>query len=107
MSTTAGGGGVMHCIAGWCQLERCTLTARGGPWGGLAGTLGVDWMGQLGWWSHVKRGSRLPLPLPLFLPPSFLDCSLLRPTNLKPGCRVKVSNIYSRRDFGMVVGMGV
>ena len=49
---------------------------------------------------------------PLFLPPSFLEGSLLRPTKPKPRCRVKAwggggCNTCLRRNFGIVVGMGV
>ena len=39
--------------------------------------------------------------------PPFLEGSSLQLTKPKPRCRIKGSNTCSRRDFGMVVGMGV
>ena len=36
---------------------------------------------------------------PIFLPPSFLEGSSLRPTKTNPRCRIKGSNTCSRRDF--------
>ena len=69
---------------------------------------GVDWMGAVGWWRHVKGGSRLPLPPPPpFCPLHFWRVHHYGPPTPNRAAGSRGGTHISRRDCGMVVGMGV
>ena len=64
-------------------------------------------MGAVGVAAACQRRVTAAAAPPPFLPPPFLEGPSLRLTKPKLRCRIKGSNTCSRRDFGMVVGMGV
>ena len=74
---------------------------------GWQARLGVDCMGAVGVAAACQGRVMTTAAPPPFLPPPFLEGPSLRPTKPKPRCRIKGSNTCSRRDLGMVVGVGV